>query len=199
MSEYESGRIAVDSVIIAFYDDKLKVFLKNREKEPYLNQLELIGGLILNNETAEETLKRKLIAFPEFKKTYFKQFHTFTNPNRDPRIRTISISFISLVKIEESTDFYDIGSSSNLAFDHREIINLALEYLKENLSPLLIKHLLPNKFPLNKLQRIYELIEGIKYDNRNFRKKMINSKIVEETNELEINVSHRPAKLFQIK
>ena len=56
---------------------------------------------------------------------------------------------------------------------------------------------MPKFFPLNKLQEIYEIIEEKEYDNRNFRKKMISSNIVEETDQLEENVSHRPAKLFR--
>ena len=84
-----------------------------------------------------------------------------------------------------------------LAFDHAAIIYHARSFLKDNLSPLLLSHLIPKTFPLNALQEAHEIIEGRAFDNRNFRKQMVMGEVVEETKEMERNVSHRPAKLYR--
>ncbi|MBN1157632.1 NUDIX hydrolase [Candidatus Woesearchaeota archaeon] len=200
--DYEKARIAVDAVIFTVQDKSLKVLLHAREKEPFKDKKELPGGLIRGNETAEDTLKRKLQEIIGQQDIFFQQFFSFTEPSRDPRERTISIGFIALVNSENIghiNEWYAFGSLPELAFDHKKIISRAKHYLKENVSSLIVKQFMPKQFPLNKLQEIYELIEEIKYDNRNFRKKMITSGIVEETPDIEKNVSHRPAKLYSFK
>lgn len=200
--QYEESKIGVDPVIFTIKDNKLKVFLKEREKEPFTGKKELPGGLLLPTETAEETLKRKLSELLDIEEIYFKQFFTFTNPTRDPRSRVISISFIALInqeKINDQSHWFDYEEIQDLAFDHLNIIKTAREYLKKNVDPEIIKQFIPELFPLNRLQEVYEIIEEKEYDNRNFRKKMISSEIVEETQERETNVSHRPAKLFKFR
>ncbi|MEK6968891.1 MAG: NUDIX domain-containing protein [Nanoarchaeota archaeon] len=198
----EISKIAIDPVIFTIHLSKLKVLLHVREKEPFADMKELPGGLLLHNETAEESLKRKLKELVGQENLFFKQFYTFTEPNRDPRERTISIGFVSLIneaKIKELVRWFDYDSIKDLAFDHKKILQTARNYLKENVNSSIVKYFMPKLFPLNKLQEVYEILEERKYDNRNFRKKMISSSIVEEMNQLEQNVSHRPAKLFRFK
>ena len=197
---YKNAKIAVDAVILTIHDNALKVFLHTREKKPFKGKKELPGGLLKGDETAKETLQRKLNELIGRKDIFFQQFFTFTDPSRDPRERTISIGFIALVNakhIGQSEDWYNCNELSELAFDHNKIISDAIKYLKDNVTSLIVKQFMPDKFPLNNLQEVYEIIEGKKYDYRNFRKKMINSSIVQETNEVEKDVSHRPAKLFK--
>ena len=199
MSDYQKAWIGVDPVIFTIDNGALKVLLHTREKEPFIGKNELPGGLMLSKETAKQTLVRKLNEVVGVD-AYFKQFHTFTNLNRDPRERAISIGYIALIskdKVKDDGFWYDYNKLPDMAFDHKEIIKRGKLYLKRNIRADLVKQFLPVKFPLNKLQEVYEVIEGIKYDNRNFRKKMISSGIVKETNELEKDVSHRPAKLFK--
>ena len=198
--EYLLVKVAVDPVIFTLQNGRIKVLLQPREKEPYQGMKELPGGLLLPPETAEETLKRKLRELLGHENLFFTQFYTFTAPDRDPRGRTISIGFVALVgeeKIKEWKGWMDMEQINDAAFDHLKIIGAARNYLKENLTPSIVKHFMPVLFPLNKLQEVYELLEGKKYDNRNFRKKMLSSGIVEETKQMEKEVSHRPAKLFR--
>ena len=58
--EYESSRVAIDATIFTVSEDSLKIYLKKREKEPFKDKLEHVGGLLLKDETAEETLRRKV-------------------------------------------------------------------------------------------------------------------------------------------
>lgn len=199
---YEKAYIAVDPVIFTIQNNRLKVMLKKREKEPFKSRYELSGGLILANETAEETLTRKLKELLGTSSIYFDQFETFTAPKRDPRERAVTIGFIALVNDslrKEQQVWYDVNKLPQLAFDHEQIIARALTHLQRNLNSLVAKQLMPETFPLNDLQNIYEIIQGNKHDNRNFRKKMLTDGIVKETKLLEKNVSHRPAKLYKFK
>jgi 8-oxo-dGTP diphosphatase len=202
---HEKARIAVDAVIFTIHDRRLKVLLTRREKEPFKGRLELFGGLLHENETAEDTLRRKLsetLGKEDSKGLFFQQFFTFTSPSRDPRERTISIGYITLInsqRLKSMDGWHDCKSLPELAFDHNEMVEKARAFLKENMGSQIVKQFMPESFPLNSLQEAYEIIEGNKYDNRNFRKKMLYSEAVEDTKKLEKNVSHRPAKLFRFK
>ncbi len=196
---YEKARVAVDPVIFTIANGKLKVALQLREKHPFEGCFELMGGLLRENQTAEELLARKLKDVLG-EKVFFRQFYTFTSPSRDPRGRTVSIGFIALVReeiINTEKQWFDIDSLPKIAFDHREITLKAYQYLQENLNSELVKQFLPARFPLNRLQKIHEIIKKELFDNRNFRKKMLASGAIEEANEIEKGVAHRPARLFR--
>lgn len=199
---YETGRIAVDAVIFTIQDHKLMVYLNTREKEPYEGMAELPGGLLLSEETAEATLSRKLNDVIGSDQVFFEQFHTFTHPKRDPRVRTVSIAFIALVpknKVAHTEKFHSIDELPPLAFDHREIVDKAHRYLRNNLDHQFVKQFLPENFPLNDLQMVYEVISQKKIDNRNFRKKMLDSGVVKKVAKVQKNVMHRPAALYRFK
>ncbi len=198
--EHEKALVAVDPVIFVIANSQLKVLLKKREKEPFKDKYELPGGLLTTNETANETLLRKLKDIIS-DSSYFMQFSTFTEPKRDPRSRTISIGYIALLKEDQvkQGEWFNIENLPSLAFDHKNIMLQAHKYLKQNLNSQIVRHFLPQVFPLNSLQLVHEIIKKEKYDNRNFRKKMIASGIVEQTKISEQKVSHRPAKLYKFK
>ncbi|MFH1585958.1 MAG: NUDIX domain-containing protein [archaeon] len=201
-SNYETARVAVDAVIFTIHNKKLKVFLHTREKEPFQNKKELPGGLLISNETAEKALSRKIKEILDIDKLYFEQFFTFTEPQRDPRIRTISIGFIALIdsqKIKDFSNWFDYKSVKEFAFDHKAIIEKAVKYLKKEINSIIAMQFIPSVFPLNMLQEVYEIIENKKYDNRNFRRKVLNEGVVIETEKIERDVSHRPAKLYKFK
>ncbi len=202
MPQYEKARVAVDAAIFSIAEGKLKVLLHQREKKPYTGQYELLGGLLLPNETAEETLMRKLKETFGRDDIYFSQFQAFSTPKRDPRVRTLSVAYLALVgwdKVENLEGWQDFDSLPLLAFDHSDIVECAREYLKRNMSNVVVKQFLPEKFPLNSLQEAYEIAEDCSYDNRNFRKRMLALKIVEQTKEKENSVSHRPAQLYTFR
>ena len=157
MKEYETSKIAMDPVIFTIHNGELMVLLHKREKEPYLGRNELPGGLLLPDETAEESLSRKLKQLVGHENIFFRQFHTFTSPNRDPRIRTVSIGFVSLVndsKIKEFVSWHNYDSIEGLAFDHNKILQEARRYLKNNIDPIIVKHFMPELFAINKLQEV---------------------------------------------
>jgi 8-oxo-dGTP diphosphatase len=199
-SNYAVARVAVNVVILTFWQKKLWVYVTNREKKPYSGLLELPGGLLQNRETAEETLKRKMDSWLKVKNVFCEQFYTFTEPRRDPRTRTISVAFVAMLdagKIDNWADFYQIDKIKKLAFDHKKIVDKALGSIKSNLDGWSIQHFFPKDFPINDLQVLYELISGKKVDNRNFRKRMINLGLLEKVEKVQKGVAHRPAKLYR--
>ncbi len=200
-TQYEKSWVAVDAVIFTIINGALLCYLHAREREPFTGKLELLGGLMFPRETANETLERKLTIAIGDTQIFFQQFHTFTGPDRDPRERAISVAYIALVnhaKVEHIQDWHAFAdlTQKELAFDHREIIQTAYAFLQKNLNSLIVKQFMPKYFPLNHLQKVYEIIENQPQDNRNFRKKMISSGIVKETKQKEKDVSHRPAILY---
>lgn len=200
--QYEKSWIAVDAVIFTIVDSKLMCYLHTREREPFLGKKELLGGLLLPKETTEETLARKLKQTIGETSIYFRQFRVFSKVDRDPRERAVSIGYIALVghnKMANPQDWFEYGKLTDLAFDHLEIAREAYSYLQHNLNALIAKQFMPKYFPLNDLQRVYEIIENKKYDNRNFRKKMLLTGTVKETKRIEKQVSHRPAKMYTFK
>jgi 8-oxo-dGTP diphosphatase len=85
-----------------------------------------------------------------------------------------------------------------LAFDHDKILKYALERLRNKLSYTTIGfQLLPQKFTLTELQRVYEIILNRPIDKRNFRKKILSENMLTELQETKMDGIHRPARLYQ--
>jgi 8-oxo-dGTP diphosphatase len=199
---YEKVRVAVDPVIFTVKDKELLTLLHQREKSPFKKKYELPGGLLREDEAPEKRLEIKLKEMMGKEEIYFDQFSTFADPERDPRERTVSIGYIALVNEEEFQNPENWHNARNLpetAFDHQKIIRKAEKYLKNNLNTVIVKQFLPELFPLNDLQRAHEVIKQEQYDNRNFRRRMINQEIVEKTDKKQEDVPHRPATLYKFK
>jgi 8-oxo-dGTP diphosphatase len=197
---YEKSRIAVDPVIFSIKNGELKVLLHQRDKEPFDGNYELPGGLLRSEELPENRLNKKLKEMVGKEEIYFDQFDVFTAPDRDPRERTVSIGYIALVgreEVENEDRWFNARELPEMAFDHEQIVSKADKHLKDNLNTVIVKQFMPEFFPLNDLQKAYEVIEKKNYDNRNFRRKMTNQGIVEKTGKKQQNVSHRPASLYR--
>ncbi len=193
--------LAVDPVILTIRDGKLLALLKKRLHEPDTGKFELLGALVGPHETADEAATRAVHAVLGDETVYLAQFHTFTNPERDPRSRTISVGYVALVAptlhVPHDAHWRAVHDLPELAFDHAHIITSAVTYLREHIDEVIVQQFLPKRFPLNTLQAAYEAIGGAPLDNRNFRKRMLALNLVKETDACEQGVSHRPAKLYE--
>ena len=82
-------------------------------------------------------------------------------------------------------------------FDHAEIVSKALQKLRGEVKYHPVGfHLLPDRFTLTQLQKLYEIILDTELDTRNFRKKILNMKLLVDTEEKQKNVAHRAARLY---
>lgn len=144
------------------------------------------------DETAEQGAMRELCEETGLKLEYLKQFGTFSAVNRDPRERVITIAFYALARKSDvhggddaaKAQWFPIEDVPPLAFDHDYILRKASEQLKKDIhfEPIGFG-LLDEQFTMPELQRLYESILGVRFDRRNFYKKMLQTGILEEVEE----------------
>lgn len=199
--------ITVDCAVFTIHTNKLHIALIQRLLDPYKNMRALPGWFVLNTESLEQAAKRELQEETNIKNLYLEQLYTFSDSKRDPRGRVISCAYIALVpetsfKLRAATDAKDtklfpVSNLPRLAFDHAEIIAYALQRIKRKIKYTNIaQYLLPSRFTLSALQRIYEIILEEKVDTRNFRKKILTLDIIKAIEKKETGVSHRPSQLY---
>jgi len=204
------NNLSVDCAILGYVDNQLKVLLIKRDKEPEINKWSLPGSYVYIDEPIETAAKRVLFELTGIHDIYLSQIGIFSEVHRYPPHRVVSILFCALVKPEmfellagshaKEVSWHDVLNIEQLPFDHNQMLNTALNWLKEELwrKPILI-NLLPEKFPLNQMQELYQLILQDPIDNRNFRKKVINQGLVEKLSEKSIGGQQRPAFLYKLK
>jgi 8-oxo-dGTP diphosphatase len=216
--------ISVDCVVFGFDGCELNVLLINRDPASARHRkekLKLPGDLIISGEMLAAAAQRILTEFTGLHNIYLKQFGIFDDPQRlnssDDLAwlrnrsglaveRVVTVAYYSLVKIDRSlqTDlsiayhacWYSCASVPALIFDHNRILQNGMDVLRrELLTEPLCFELLPEKFTLNQLQRLYEAILGCSLDNRNFRKKIQRLPYIVPLNERQRGVAHKPAQL----
>ena len=203
---YPHPAVTMDCVIFGFDGERLQVLLVERGIEPYKGRWAFPGGFLKMDETAEEGALRELREETGLERAYIQQFHTFSDPHRDPRERVITIAYYALVKIQEvhggddaaSARWFPLSEIPSLAFDHDYILRMATQRLREEIhfQPVGFE-LLPEKFTLKELQALYEAILGISFDRRNFAKKMLHLEILTELDETIWPTPKREAKLYR--
>ncbi len=206
--EYPRAALAVDCVVFGLDVTDLKVLLIQRKLAPFQHAWALPGGFVHLDETLDEAAARELREEAGVTDVYLEQLYTFGTIDRDPRERVVTIAYYALAKlgdhrIRAATDAVGVGwfaldDLPKLAFDHATIVARAHERLrgKVRYAPVGFE-LLPPRFSLTQLQRLYEIILGADLDKRNFRKKLLAMDLLVETDELEQGVRHRAARLYR--
>ena len=203
---YPHPAVTTDCVIFGFDGERLQVLLIERGIEPFKGKWAFPGGFIKMDESAKEGALRELREETGLDNAYIEQFHTFSDPNRDPRERVITIAYLALVRLQEvkagddaaAARWFPIDEIPSLAFDHDYILRIALQRLREQLhfQPIGFE-LLPEKFTMKELQTLYESILGVSFDRRNFSKKMMHLGLLTELDETVWPTPKREAKLFK--
>ena len=206
--EFPRAALSVDIVVFALDGDNLKVMLIQRGLQPYAGQWALPGGFVRIHENLEQAARRELHEETGLHDIYLEQLYTFGELNRDPRERVVTVAYYALVNLEghdvrPSTDarnaaWFSLDNLPKLAFDHHRIMKTAHERLRSKVryQPIGFE-LLPQKFPLRKLQNLYEVILDRRLDKRNFRRKMLAMDILVELKQAERDVAHRAARLYR--
>lgn len=203
--KYPHPAVTTDCVIFGFDGQELNVLLIERGIEPYKGRWAFPGGFLTLKESAEEGAMRELKEETGLDTAYVEQFHTYSAPDRDPRERVITIAYLALVKIEDvkggddaaDARWFPVGKVPHLAFDHEMILRDALRTLRERIHFRPIGYdLLPEKFTFKELQTLYEAILGIRFDRRNFAKKMTHLDILTPLDETVWPTPKREAKLY---
>lgn len=201
-------RVTVDAVVFAIHEDSLEVLLIKRKYEPFKSCWALPGGFLDDQDkNLDKAAARELYEETNVKDVYLEQLYTFGAVGRDPRGRTVTVSYMALLAQEEfelhaSSDasgvaWWPVKELPRLAFDHADIISYAIQRLKYKIeySPAAFE-LLPEKFTLRELQTVYEAVLGKDVDNRNFRKKFLNTGVLRELDEVTQGAASRPARLY---
>lgn len=213
-SPYWHPAVTTDAVVFGFDGEQLNVLLIERGNEPFLNCWALPGGFIKETDkSAEESVYRELHEETNVEGLYLEEFKSFSNVARDPRERVITIAFFALVvkskfKIKGGDDarraeWFPVDKLPELAFDHRDIIECALERLRHRIhfEPIGF-HLLEKEFTMPQLQNIYIAIldperkDPKLLDRRNFAKKMLKLGYIKETGEKVTGNPYRSPKLY---
>ena len=206
--EYPRAALTVDCVVFGLDEEDLKVMLIQRDLPPFEGKWALPGGFVRVDETLEEAARRELEEETGLDKVFLEQLYTFGEVERDPRERVVSVAYYALVKlgdhrVQAATDardaaWFPVHDAPSLAFDHATILSVALERLKGKLryAPIGFE-LLPRKFALSQLQHVYEVVLERELDKRNFRKKVLATDLLIETDEVQQDVAHRAARLYR--
>lgn len=201
--KYPHPSVATDCVIFNFDGTKLRVLLVQRGIEPYKERWAMPGGFLKMDESAEEGARRELQEETGLQGAYIKQFHTFTEPNRDPRERVITIAYYALAKMQDvkgadDARWFALDEVPSLAFDHDLILRTALIELRKQIhfEPVGFE-LLPEKFTIKQLQNLYEAILDVHFDHRNFYNKMKHFEILVQLDETVKPTPKKEAFLFK--
>lgn len=187
--EYPHPAVATDCAVFGFDGYNIKILLIKRGIEPYKDCWALPGGFLRMDETADQCIRRELKEETSLIPEVVNQFEVFTDIDRDPRERVISIAYYSLIKkssVQGGDDaseakWFDLKELPALAFDHKNILDRALQTLKEKIhfEPIGF-NLMDNEFTIPDLQRLYEAILETTFDRRNFMKKILQVGVITE-------------------
>jgi 8-oxo-dGTP diphosphatase len=204
-SKYPKILLAVDSIIFGFHENdiELKVLLLKRNFEPEKGKWSLMGGFIGENEGLDEAAKRIVFQLTGLNNVYMEQLFTFGDIFRDTGGRIVSVAYFSLIKINEhdtelvknhGASWISLSELPPLIFDHTTMVKKAMRKLRirARTQPIGFE-LLPEKFTIPQLQRLYEAIYQEPFDKRNFRRKMLSMGMLEKLNEKEKETSKKGA------
>ncbi|WP_183095363.1 NUDIX hydrolase [Nocardioides stalactiti] len=194
MSDHPPFAVAVDLAIFTIRDGALAVLLVERGEDPYAGSWALPGGFIEPDEDAEQAAWRELreeTGVQQFA-GYLEQLRTYSAPDRDPRMRVVSVAHVALApdlpEPEAGTDAADARwwvvddllaegaaeEAPELAFDHRQILVDARERVRAKLEyTTLATEFVAEPFTLPELRRVYAAVWGTPPDLGNFRRKVL--------------------------
>ncbi|MFE1205928.1 NUDIX domain-containing protein [Streptomyces sp. NPDC058762] len=183
---FEPFAVTVDLAVLTLRAGALHVLLVERGQEPYAGHWALPGGFLLPQESAETAARRELAeetGLADVTGLHLEQLRTYSEPDRDPRMRVVSVAFAALLPdppephgggdaAEARWVPYD--EARGLAFDHDRILADARDRVGAKLEyTCLATAFCPAEFTLGELQQVYETVWGTALDRPNFRRKVL--------------------------
>jgi 8-oxo-dGTP diphosphatase len=208
-SAFERPSVTTDMIVFSIRERRLQVLLIQRKAWPFAGHWALPGGFVRPGETLDDGARRELVEETGVEGVYLEQLRAFGDPGRDPRTWVITVAYTALIPsdrlvLRADTDAADArwfpvdDLPLPLAFDHANILDVAITRLRERLrsSAEIVRALLPVRFTLTQMQEVYEIILGETQDKRNFRKWVTNMGAVAPTGDT-MRGQHRPAELYE--
>lgn len=219
--------VAVDVAVLSIHEGRLVALLHRRPAPPEEGRWALPGGFLRLEESLDAAAARVLAEKARLREVFLEQLYTFGAPERDPRLRVLSVAYYALVDqariaraldaledvalVELHVPWADLaggpveardaeGAPLALAFDHASILGVVVERLRGKLDYAALGfQLLPPRFTLRDLQTVHEVVLGRSLNKDSFRRRMLSSGRIAPTGERERDVLHRPAELYVIQ
>lgn len=211
MDKKYSNILEVLTSIFTVNNGEIKVLLLKKQTDPYKSYWIIPSDIVSTSETLEERVFNTIYDKIGLTNVNFENCGIYSDINRDQSARIVGISYMGiassdLVEFKREkrdnyiSEWFNINDIPKMGYDHEQIITDAISYLKKSLlDTKTLKKLFPSDFTLPELQKIYEQILGYKLDRRNFRKKIINLGLIEETGDKTSGGNGRPASLYRFK
>jgi len=188
VANYPPFAVTVDLVVLTVRDGALKVLAIRRSEAPFKGRWALPGGFVRPKEDLEGAAKRELEEEAGLKprQVHLEQLATYGAPNRDPRMRTVTVAYLALAPDlpapraggdAAAADWLAVDElvkhRSAFAFDHNQILKDGLERARAKLeySPLGASFC-SAEFTVADLRKVYEIVWGTPLDPRNFHRKV---------------------------
>ncbi len=226
LQAYERPSVTVDLVLLSVREGTLQVLLMRRDQVPGKGTWALPGGFVQIQEGLDAAAQRLLREKARMDRVFIEQLYTFGAVERDPRWRVITVAYFALLdarrfeqalRASSELSLFEVlvswpgeeggpasvcspdGKVEPLAFDHAEILGMAVKRLRGrlNYSPVGFE-LLPELFTLRQLQEVHEAILDRKLNKPAFRRRMLDKRFLEATGKYETGVTYRPAELYRL-
>ncbi|WP_205764324.1 NUDIX hydrolase [Arenibacter sp. 6A1] len=199
--------VATDCIVFGFDEGVLKLLVFKRRINPFMGEWSLIGSFVDEEESVTEAARRVLLQFTGLENIFLKELRAYSDVDRDPGARCISIGQYALIRINEydkeqverhGAKWFAVDELPDMVLDHNRMISDALDRLKETArrKPLGFE-LLPEKFTIPQLQQLYEAIYQRRLDDRNFRKKLLSFGLLIKLDEKDKTSSKKGAFLYR--
>jgi len=217
--------VAVDVALVSASGGALRTLVVRRAGPPAKGQWALPGTFVGAGESLEAAAARSLAARSGLAGLFLEQLYTFGDPRRDPRTRVLSVAHFALVDFDRLAAatrgggavavgrvvvpwegetggpvelVTEEGAPLPLAFDHADILGMAVKRLRGKLDYTPVGfQLLPESFTLLELQRVHETVLDRPLNKDSFRRRMLASGLLEATGERQADVDHRPAERYR--
>jgi ADP-ribose pyrophosphatase YjhB (NUDIX family) len=206
-NDREKLLLAVDCIVFGFDGEDLKVLLIKRGFEPAKGEWSLVGGFLKKNEVLETAATRILTMYTGLDDIFMEQVATFSDIDRDPEERIVSTAYYALINIKEhsqkisqqfSAKWFSVAEAPPLIFDHGNMVQSALKRLrlKAETEPIGFE-LLPEKFTMRQLQKLYEAVWSVSLDKRNFINKVHSLDVLQKLDEKDKISSRKGSFLYR--
>ena len=211
--EYPRPTVTVDVVVFGAGPEGLSVLLikRGRKGEPFEDYWALPGGFVNKDEDLEEAARRELREETHANLPYIEQLATFGTPGRDPRGHVISVAFLAWTRCDAASIRGDDDALDArwwpvtelpkmvLAFDHEEILNVAVHRMQTKLQAgPFSSGLLPEVFAMADLRQLYEMAQGRKFHPKFFKKQILAFGVLESAQAQRLGGRGRPPALWRL-
>jgi ADP-ribose pyrophosphatase YjhB (NUDIX family) len=205
--EHSKVWLSVDCIIFGFDEGKLKILIGKCKMDLGRGEWSLYGGFVRSDESVDDAASRTIFELTGLRNLFMRQVGAFGNVDRDPGERVVSIAYYALINVKDYDDilrrahglvWMDVNEIPQLYSDHNEMVLKARKMMQQKLATEPVGfRLLPSLFTLTQLQKLYEAVNGVELDKRNFRKHVKEMDFIEKTELIDKTSSKRGAYLYR--